>query len=54
MASANGLNPQATDYIPVADTENDCPFQWNVLSMVFEDAEQKLTRLDILAEWPED
>ena len=48
------LNPEATDYLPVPDTENDCPFQWNVLSMVLEDAQQKLTRRDILAEWPED
>src|SRR5262249_52928024 len=28
--------------------------QWDALRMVFEDAPQKLTRLDILDEWPDD
>jgi hypothetical protein len=28
--------------------------QWEVLRMVLEDAPQKLTRLDILADWPAD
>jgi hypothetical protein len=53
------LNPDATDYVAVADSDPDQaadPFtaNWNILRMVFEDAPQKLTRGDILAEWPPD
>jgi hypothetical protein len=48
-------NSEGTDYVPVPDPHVD-EFQqnWDVLRMVFEDAEQKLTRLDILDEWPSD
>jgi hypothetical protein len=49
------LNPEATDYLPVVDTHED-GFQanWEQLRMVLSDAPQKLTRLDILDEWPPD
>jgi hypothetical protein len=49
------LNAEGTDYLPVADDYDD-PFQenWKVLSMVLEDARQKLSRQDILQEWPAD
>jgi hypothetical protein len=47
------LNAEATDYVPVADTHEDT-FQanWDVLRTVLEDAPQKLTRLDVLDQWP--
>jgi hypothetical protein len=49
------LNPEATDYVPVVDhTLDDFQAKWEVLRMVLEDAPQKLTRRDILLEWPED
>jgi hypothetical protein len=49
------LNAAGTDYLPVADDYQD-GFQtsWHVLTMIFEDAPQKLTRQDILNEWPAD
>jgi hypothetical protein len=49
------LNPEATDYLPITDTREDS-FQanWEQLRMVLADAPQKLTRLDILDEWPPD
>ena len=49
------LNPEATDYVTVHDDQED-GFQanWHVLTLVFEDAPQKLTRDDILDEWPPD
>jgi archaellum biogenesis ATPase FlaH len=50
------MNADATDYLPVSETEaaDDFPSKWEVLRMVLEDAPQKLTRRDILLEWPED
>jgi hypothetical protein len=48
------LNPEGTDYVPVPDTPDGCDFNWEPLRMVLEDAPQKLTRQDILADWPED
>jgi hypothetical protein len=49
------LNAEATDYLVIADDHEDA-FQtgWKALTMVFEDAPQKLTRQDILNEWPPD
>jgi hypothetical protein len=49
------LNAEASDYLPVADTHEDT-FQanWDALRLVLDDAPQKLTRLDILEEWPAD
>jgi hypothetical protein len=49
------LDAEGNDYLPVAD-EPDEPTgrQWEAFLMVLEDAPQKLTRLDILAEWPDD
>ena len=49
------LNAEATDYTCLADDFQD-HFQenWPVLTMIFEDAPQKLTRQDILGEWPPD
>jgi hypothetical protein len=49
------LDAAGHDYLPVAD-EPDEPAgrQWEALLMVLEDAPQKLTRADILAEWPDD
>ncbi len=49
------LNPEGTDYCALADDFEDA-FQasWPVLAMVFEDASQKLTHDDIVAEWPTD
>jgi AAA domain len=51
------LNVDATDYVPAVETDQACddfPSKWEVLRMVLEDAPQKLTRRDILLEWPED
>jgi hypothetical protein len=51
------LNPQGTDYVPSLGSDvNEDPFQsnWDVLHGVLDDAPQKLTRLDILSEWPDD
>ena len=49
------LNPEGTDYLPVPDEYVD-PFQenWTVLRMVLEDAQGKLTRKEILQDWPAD
>jgi hypothetical protein len=49
------LNAEGLDYLPVPDEEED-DFQasWDQLRLVLEDAPQKLTRRDILAEWPPD
>jgi hypothetical protein len=49
------LNPDATDYLVITENRLD-GFEagWPVLSNLFEDAAQKLTRIDILNEWPED
>jgi hypothetical protein len=49
-------NPEATEYTVVSDAPQEDGFEanWNVLRMVFEDAPQKLTRQDILGEWPAD
>jgi hypothetical protein len=49
------LNPEGTEYLPVpGDAEDDLQASWEPLLMVLEDAPQKLTRQDILAEWPPD
>jgi hypothetical protein len=49
------LNAQATDYLPVPDPqEEEFQANWQQLRLVLEDAPQKLTRQDILAEWPPD
>jgi hypothetical protein len=49
------LNAEGVDYGPVPDPlEEDFQASWEVLRMVLEDAPQKLTRQDILAEWPPD
>ena len=50
------LNAEGTDYLVLAEEEQaDCfPANWEVLRMIFEDAPQKLTRGDILGEWPAD
>ncbi len=51
------LNADATDYLPVAEPETGPDgFQayLDAFQMVLEDAPQKLTRGDILAEWPAD
>jgi hypothetical protein len=50
------LNPEGTDYLPVPDdgVTDDFPEGWTVLRMVLEDAPRKLTRLEILNEWPAD
>jgi hypothetical protein len=49
------LNAEATDYVVVPDEHED-GFQsnWDVLRLVLDDAPQKLTRDDILDEWPPD
>jgi hypothetical protein len=47
------LNPEGTDYVPAPDTPDASPFTWEPLRLILEDAPQKLTRRDILAEWPE-
>jgi hypothetical protein len=50
------LNAEGTDYLQVADKTADDGFQanWHLVEMVLNDAPQKLTRLDILDEWPPD
>src|SRR5262249_51935166 len=49
------LNPEGTDYLEVAGPpEEDFQEYWEPLRMVLEDAPQKLTRQDILDEWPDD
>jgi hypothetical protein len=48
------LNPEGTDYVAVQGTPEASSINWEPLRMVLEEAPQKLTRRDILAEWPED
>jgi AAA domain len=48
------LNAEGTDYVPVSETEVEDGKVWEPLRMVLEDAPQKLTRQDILDEWPAD
>jgi hypothetical protein len=49
------LDLAATDYFPVEhDPTDDFSARWKILRMVLEDAPQKLTRRDILLEWPYD
>jgi hypothetical protein len=48
------LNAEGTDYLPVAEAPADDAALWEPLRMVLEDAPQKLTRRDILDEWPPD
>ncbi len=49
------LNAEASDYIALADDyEDEFQSTWPVLRTVLEDARNKLTRDDILQEWPAD
>jgi len=49
------LNADGTDYtVLTPNEEQSFSAYWEPLRMVLEDAPQKLTRLDILDEWPED
>jgi hypothetical protein len=49
------LNPEGTDYIQIPDDhEEGFDVNWHLLELVLSDAPQKLTRLDILDEWPPD
>ena len=49
------LNAQATDYLPVDDTQPDeFPTHWEHLRMVLDDAPKKLNRQEILDVWPAD
>jgi len=49
------LNADGTDYTVIARVDaDDFSEHWDVLRMVLEDAPQKLTRQDILDEWPDD
>jgi hypothetical protein len=49
------LNAEGADYLPVPDAlEEDFQASWDQLRLVLEDAPQKLTRQDVLAEWPPD
>lgn len=53
------LDADGLDYLPVADAGDGAEMEafragWQVLQLVLEDAPQKLTRRDILCEWPED
>jgi hypothetical protein len=49
------LNADASDYTVLPEADDDSfSDHWDVLRMVMEDAPQKLTRLDILDEWPSD
>jgi hypothetical protein len=49
------LNADGSDYTVLPASDNDgFSEHWDVLRMVLEDAPQKLTRLDILDEWPDD
>ena len=49
------LNADGSDYVVLADADDD-GFQehWDILRGVLEDATKRLTRAEILAEWPED
>ncbi len=47
--------PNALPSVPLPDAEDDSSSEdWQAFRMVLEDAPQKLTRQDILAEWPPD
>ena len=50
------LNPEGTDYSVVSEPPQEDGFEasWDVLPLVLDDAPEKLTRLDILGEWPAD
>ncbi len=49
------LNADGTDYVPVADALiDDFEANWQAVRLVLDDAPQKLTRRDILGEWPDD
>lgn len=48
------LNEAGSDYVPVAADPDDFQKSWDVLRLVFEEAPQKLTRQDVLLEWPPD
>ena len=49
------LNADGSDYTVLTDTDDEgFSEHWTVLRMVLDDAPQKLTRLDILDEWPAD
>jgi hypothetical protein len=49
------LNAEATDYLTHGDfSEDDFAQNWQRLHLVFEDAADKLTRRQLLADWPAD
>jgi AAA domain len=50
------LNADATDYVVLPDDDYEDSFEagWHALTLIFEDAPQKLTRQDVLGEWPPD
>ncbi len=49
------LNADGADYVAVTDAdEDDLQSRWEPLRLILMDAPQKLTREDILAEWPPD
>jgi len=49
------LNDEGTDYAVRLDDGADAfAANWDILRLVFENAPQKLTRIDILTEWPDD
>jgi hypothetical protein len=49
------LNPGGTDYTVIPEEQQDGFLAgWYTLKLIFEDAPQKLTREDILGEWPAD
>jgi hypothetical protein len=49
------LKPDGSDYVQIADDQEDgFDANWHLLELVLDDAPQKLTRLDILDEWPPD
>jgi len=49
------LNAQGTDYLTIDDVPaDDFAINWDRVRAILEDASQKLTRLDVLDEWPPD
>jgi len=48
------LNAEGTDYLPPDEVEEDLQAIWDPLRMVLDEAPQKLTRDDIVSEWPPD
>ena len=50
------LNADTSDYVTVTEaiTHDGFDVAWPVLSMIFDDARQKLSRIEILDEWPAD